>query len=485
MDDLLEQPTTLSIPDSGAERADDANLSSGDEDEGLDWTKLPSSSRPVIPKRGDKDFEPTVHGGSGLQRHVLDRARNAMFEALRAERNTSSKSISHGIWYPNLARTHVTTARGIHFTSMGHSFARASPVSPNGPQQKAVKRLELLPEEAIYLVERGSMFCWKAMDGVDFDDAAGLEDMEGAPMTVQQVFTEMVGTEDLTLEKYHVFSYLKRLGYVVMRTKPPSSAYLTAEPYSPPLGPRSSLVSRLCSSFIALLHRVFGIFKRTSNSWLPSIFHNGFTYPGVFASLRFLPSGHKTPLHIVQLKPEEQSPSPYELFYNVYKPATPFKKTAPPKPDFQITVVNARTTPIPTISELTELFDVLPELPPPVPRRRIPYADQKRQAQEREKAKSASAPGSQPTAPSTAAPSASASASAPASTPSTSANPTLFRRLFSWAWTAPESKPQERKPNPFAVLKQGKKMVVIAAVDSGMISFFSFRQGGFEEFPMA
>lgn len=179
---------------------------------------------------------------------------------------------------------------------MGHSFARASPVSPNGPQQKAVKRLELLPEEAIYLVERGSMFCWKAMDGVDFDDAAGLEDMEGAPMTVQQVFTEMVGTEDLTLEKYHVrlmfdervecfltwfvqvFSYLKRLGYVVMRTKPPSSAYLTAEPYSPPLGPRSSLVSRLCSSFIALLHRVFGIFKRTSNSWLPSIFHNGFTY---------------------------------------------------------------------------------------------------------------------------------------------------------------------------------------------------------------
>lgn len=48
-----------------------------------------SAARPVIPKRGDKDFEPSVQGGSGLQKHVLDRARNAMFDALRAGRNTS------------------------------------------------------------------------------------------------------------------------------------------------------------------------------------------------------------------------------------------------------------------------------------------------------------------------------------------------------------------------------------------------------------
>ena len=45
--------------------------------------------RPVIPKRGEKDFEPSVEGGSGLQLHVLDRARASMLEALKAARNTS------------------------------------------------------------------------------------------------------------------------------------------------------------------------------------------------------------------------------------------------------------------------------------------------------------------------------------------------------------------------------------------------------------
>lgn len=48
-----------------------------------------SISRPIIPKRGEKDFEPTIHGGSGLQRHVLDRKRRAMLDALGVERNTS------------------------------------------------------------------------------------------------------------------------------------------------------------------------------------------------------------------------------------------------------------------------------------------------------------------------------------------------------------------------------------------------------------
>ena len=43
---------------------------------------------------------------------------------------------------------------------------------------------------------------------------------------------------------------------------------------------------------------------------------------------------------------------------------------------------------------------------------------------------------------------------------------------------------QQRKVNPFAVLKAGKKMVVVAVVDAGMISFFRFGQGAFEDFPM-
>lgn len=108
--------------------------------------------------------------------------------------------MSYAVWHPNIARARVTVARGIHFANMGHSVARPGQDAIDDTQ-KLAKRLELLPEEALYLVERGSMFCWKDSELAPSPD---LEDMEGVPMTVQQAFAEMIGKEDLTLEKYHV-----------------------------------------------------------------------------------------------------------------------------------------------------------------------------------------------------------------------------------------------------------------------------------------
>ena len=119
---------------------------------------------------------------------------------------------------------------------------------------------------------------------------------------------------------------------------------------------------------------------------------------------------------------------------------------------------SARTTPVPSLNELNDLFDILPELPPPVPRRRTLLPDK-------------------PTPPST----------LPAPSTSPAVKPSLLSRLSSLRWwksTPPPSKTTPRKPNPFAVLKTGSKMVVVAAVDAGMISFFRFGQGAFEDFPM-
>ena len=88
---------------------------------------------------------------------------------------------------------------------MGHSAQRPSPVG------KPRKRLELLPEETLYLMEKGALFCWKASRD---DDEPGLEEDEreveldsasqGAPMSVQQAYAEMIGREDLTLDRYQV-----------------------------------------------------------------------------------------------------------------------------------------------------------------------------------------------------------------------------------------------------------------------------------------
>ena len=63
-----------------------------------------------------------------------------------------------------------------------------------------------MPEETLYLLEKGALFCWKAScdDGpgenvIDWDSSS-----QGAPMSVQQAYAEMIGTEDLTLDRYQV-----------------------------------------------------------------------------------------------------------------------------------------------------------------------------------------------------------------------------------------------------------------------------------------
>ena|ERR1700722_488046 len=110
---------------------------------------------------------------------------------------SSSKNISYGIWYPGIARTHVTQARGVHFGTMGHSAPRTT--EETGLQ----KRLELLPEETLYLVERGALLCWKESQLLT-GDMLGMEDIKGSPMTVQQAYVEMIGIEGLKLEHYQV-----------------------------------------------------------------------------------------------------------------------------------------------------------------------------------------------------------------------------------------------------------------------------------------
>ncbi|KAH9179146.1 tRNA-splicing endonuclease subunit sen54 N-term-domain-containing protein [Lactarius sanguifluus] len=360
MDDTLEQPNTPFVKPGDEEHEQD---SSGDEDGGLDWTKLPlgnNAARPVIPKRGEKDFEPS---GS-------ERARLAMFDALRSTRAISryARPVSYAVWYPDLARAHVTVARGVHFTSMGHSVQRPSKVAT-----KTQKRLELLPEEALYLVEKGALFCWKAT--------------RGAPMSVQQAYAEMIGTQDLTLDRYHTFSYLRRLGYIVARARPPSPAYPV---------PAAQALSQQA--------------------------HHGLRS---FAGQ-----------------------------------TTPYRKTAPPQPDFSIVVVNARTTPMPTLAEFSHMYEGLPTIPPPVPRSR-------------------KAP-----------PATNTSVSKPSPPTGTvvgahSSFLTKFLSYFLFRSTQSPPVPAPVKPNPFMALRQGKKIVIVAAVDAGIVSFFRFGEGAFEEWPMA
>lgn len=156
-----------------------------------------------------------------------------MFEALRANRTISrlvesftirtvnqelmryrSKTISYGIWYSSMDRVHVTTAHGIHFSTMGYSISRTVQCNntnneTQGPSSKLPKRLELLPEEALYLIERGALFCYKSVSSeVSLTDPSSYETQSpGVPMSVQEAFAEMIGREELTLERYQVTDF--------------------------------------------------------------------------------------------------------------------------------------------------------------------------------------------------------------------------------------------------------------------------------------
>jgi len=136
---------------------------------------------------------------------------------------------------------------------MGHSARRPIKYSPD-EQPRLVTRLELLYEEALYLVERGSMLCFKQdanNDPQHLDTESN--SFAGNPMTVQQAFAEMIGQEIHDLARYQVgplvttfvypgsshaksqcYAYLKRLGYIVTRATPPPStpSYPTPPPYS-------------------------------------------------------------------------------------------------------------------------------------------------------------------------------------------------------------------------------------------------------------
>ena len=109
---------------------------------------------------------------------------------------------------------------------MGHSAPRPTTGGRDEGLAKMQKRLELLPEEAIYLIERGSLFCWKQTD-LELGQVPGLNDVGGSPMTVQQAFSEMLGKGDLTMEKFQVcfqmfffysVKFLMELGLCISQT---------------------------------------------------------------------------------------------------------------------------------------------------------------------------------------------------------------------------------------------------------------------------
>lgn len=87
----------------------------------------------------------------------------------------------------------VERQRGQHFRTMGRADREG--------------RMHLLPEETLYLLERGSLDVRWPEEGP----------WAGLPVSLQAAYAMLAGRDGCSVERYVVYAGLKRMGYVVRR----------------------------------------------------------------------------------------------------------------------------------------------------------------------------------------------------------------------------------------------------------------------------
>ncbi|XP_066090735.1 tRNA-splicing endonuclease subunit Sen54 isoform X1 [Saccopteryx bilineata] len=144
--------------------------------------KLPQRSH------GPKDFFPD---GSAAQAERLRLCRVELWQLLAEERVARLGSLVAAEWRPEEGYVELKSPAGKFWQTMGFS--------EQGRQR-------LYPEEALYLLECGSIQLFH----------------QDLPLSIQEAYQLLLTEDTVTFLQYQVFSHLKRLGYVVRRFQPSS-----------------------------------------------------------------------------------------------------------------------------------------------------------------------------------------------------------------------------------------------------------------------
>ncbi|KAI9616734.1 hypothetical protein KEM48_005152 [Puccinia striiformis f. sp. tritici PST-130] len=240
-----------------------------------------SHQEPFIPRRGEKDFEPT-EAQAPTQLKALQESRQALFTALSAGiRGHSSRDHVRCIFTGRPNHQGVVpplsyvqgTAKGVLFSSIGRWSKE----------------------------KKSTVECWS--------DPASAHN-GSTPLSVQQAWTQIIGTHQLSLDRYQVYAYLKRLGYIVLRKEDVDSS-----------------ISRL---FIGNSDLGLG---NGSRLWLYSIIVLYMIEVGLL--MIDLPNSTHPPTRTSSSPCPSKKESDYKVFYYVYKPNHKFPKSNPPRPDFK------------------------------------------------------------------------------------------------------------------------------------------------------
>ncbi|XP_029456379.1 tRNA-splicing endonuclease subunit Sen54 isoform X2 [Rhinatrema bivittatum] len=141
-----------------------------------------------LPQRshGPKDFLPD---NSEEQREKLRLCQEEEWQLLSEERVERLGNLVKAEWKPQEDLVELQSPAGKFWHTMGFS--------EQGKQC-------LFPEEAVYLLECGSVQLF----------------YKGLPLSIQEAYERLLSQGTVTLLQYQVFSHLKRLGYIVMRFNP-------------------------------------------------------------------------------------------------------------------------------------------------------------------------------------------------------------------------------------------------------------------------
>ncbi|KAF1989373.1 hypothetical protein K402DRAFT_452104 [Aulographum hederae CBS 113979] len=387
-------------------------------DEAPDFRFLASlnTKNQSLPRRGEKDFEPHK---TRKQEEVLEQSRNAMRDALSHTRKQHVGGGAVGVYDAGVAGggseevggerggpgCWILQEKGKMFTSMGvwvrlprekvdlgvgdtseragedgdqaededegEGEEQTADADDAGEKQRSLKgRLWLLPEEALYLLERGALDIRYPLP----DDPLGiLASQEGLPMSLQGAYAAFIGRGGLTLEMYTVYTGLKRLGYTVLRH---TSTHLKDKPL------HKSEWS-IGSGFSELWRRMW---QESTQEREKRIASGPLITPGLYRSYkdqyRLLtlipfhdPSHPPSPSLSTSTSSTSTSSSPsppsttthfarLPLTFSVWKPSTPYKKRSPPPADFLLSVIPARETTLPSLAQLDDLLARVPWEPP-------------------------------------------------------------------------------------------------------------------------
>lgn len=316
-----------------------------------------------LPKRGEKDFE---SHSTQLQVSTLETSRAAMHSVLSWQRTHTVKNHVIAMYDEASNMAFVEKTKTSQFATIGRSKGG---------------REWLLPEEALFMIERGSLDCrWPLNTNEqeqEHEDESGEVKFNmrmGAPMSLQGAYAAFLGFEGgvggkLTMEMWTVYAGLKRAGYVVFRHGDWDDDRAELQNLTPPASEGGNPFGAISRFFAQLWSRIT---QPTSTIPAANLAFGPLIKPGLFRShadiYRLI---HLIPAHTKATPPQfilpPDSSNPYRIHFNVWKTSGSgkFRKANRPPPDFRICVINARETAIPTAAQLNDLLATVPDDPPP------------------------------------------------------------------------------------------------------------------------